>query len=106
LIGDGLAGTANFIEDFREGLLGDLRAAIAQPTAARATETIENALKQVLWNVLGKPGADLLVDPVTPAIGLGDLPADRASNLDCDTGLAGQPAAAQGAVRPRAQATR
>jgi hypothetical protein len=84
LIGDGLAGTANFIQDFREGLLGDLRAAIAA-NGGSATETIENALKQVLWNVLGKPGADLLVDPVS-----GD-PLDTYQqiqlNLDCDTGL-------------------
>ena len=66
LIGDGLKGTANFIENFREGLLADMRTAIAQ-NGGSATETIKNALKQVIWNVLGKPGADLLVDPVTGA---------------------------------------
>lgn len=84
LIGDGLSGTANFIEDFREGLLADLRAAIAQ-NGGSATETIENALKQVIWNALGKPGADLLVDPAS-----GD-PLDTYQqiqlDLDCENGL-------------------
>ncbi len=84
LIGDGLKGTANFIEDFREGLLADLRNAIAQ-NGGSATETIENALKQVLWNALGKPGANLLVDPLTGA------PLDTyqqiSLQLDCDNGL-------------------
>ena len=54
----GLKGTANFIEDFREGLLADFRAAIAA-NGGSATETIKNALKQVIWNVLGKPGRGL-----------------------------------------------
>lgn len=84
LIGDGLAGTANFIEDFREGLLADLRNAIAQ-NGGSATETIKNALKQVLWNILGKPGAGLLVDPSTGA----ELQTYQEIDieLDCDNGL-------------------
>lgn len=84
LIGDGLQGTANFIEDFREGLLADLRTAIAQ-NGGSATETIKNALKQVVWNVLGKPGADLLVDPVTGASL--DTYQQIDIQLDCDNGL-------------------
>ena len=84
LIGEGLAGTANFIEDFREGLLADLRNAIAQ-NGGSATETIKNALKQVLWNILGKPGADLLVDPVTGSALETYQQIDI--QLDCDNGL-------------------
>ncbi|MBL9126513.1 MAG: hypothetical protein JNL97_02645, partial [Verrucomicrobiales bacterium] len=84
LIGDGLSGTANFIEDFREGLLADLRNAIAQ-NGGSATETIKNALKQVLWNILGKPGADLLVDPTTGAALQTYQEIDI--ELDCDNGL-------------------
>lgn len=84
LIGDGLAGTANFIQDFREGLLADLRNAIAQ-NGGSAIETIKSALKQVIWNILGKPGADLLVDPAT------GVPLETFQQidieLDCDNGL-------------------
>lgn len=84
LIGDGLKGTANFIQDFREGLLADLRTALAQ-NGGSATETIKNALKQVIWNILGKPGADLLVDPVT-GVAL-ETYQQIDLELDCDNGL-------------------
>lgn len=84
LIGDALAGTANFIEDFREGLLADLRTAIAQNQGS-ATETIKNALKQVLWNALGPPGANLLVNVATGAPLSTYQEIDI--QLDCDNGL-------------------
>jgi len=86
LIGDGFAGAANFIDDFRSGLLADLRREISE--AGSVTAALENAVKQVFWNLLGPPGLDILADPDT-----GD-PLDASGGfeqldvtLDCDDGL-------------------
>jgi len=87
LIGDGLAGAANFIEDFRNGLLQELRDAL-DAAGGSATTAIENALKKAFWDVLGPDGLDLLVnfetgDPLDAALGYGQLDVV----LDCDNGL-------------------
>ncbi len=86
LIGNGFAGAANFISDFRSGLLRDLRDAVN--SAGSATAAIENAIKQAFWNTLGPDGLDILVDPATsnaldPSLGYQQLDV----TLDCDTGL-------------------
>ncbi len=87
LIGDGLAGAANFIEDFRSGLLASLRRAIDNAGGSAIT-ALENAIKEAFWNTLGPGGLDLLVDTATgneldPSLGSGQL----AVTLDCDDGL-------------------
>src|ERR1051326_7977129 len=61
LIGKGLMGAANFIEDFRNGLLQDLRDEVNAAGGNGAT-AVENAIKKALWNSLGPGGLDLLVD--------------------------------------------
>lgn len=87
LIGDGLAGAANFIEDFRSGLLASLRKAIDNAGGSAIT-ALENAIKEAFWNTLGPGGLDLLVDTATgneldPSLGSGQLDV----TLDCDNGL-------------------
>jgi Ca2+-binding RTX toxin-like protein len=86
LIGDGFAGAANFIDDFRNGLLSDLRNEIKE--AGSATAAIENAIKKVFWNLLGPPGLNILVNPAN------GNPLDVAAGyqqldvtLSCDDGL-------------------
>ncbi|MCC6232526.1 MAG: M10 family metallopeptidase C-terminal domain-containing protein, partial [Verrucomicrobiales bacterium] len=56
LVGDDLARAGDFIQEFREGLLADIRLKLA--TAGDPIELV----KQAFWNVLGKPGLDILVD--------------------------------------------
>ncbi|MFO1501735.1 MAG: hypothetical protein U1G07_25725 [Verrucomicrobiota bacterium] len=59
LVGDKLGDAADFIGDFREGLLADLRNKLAQ-----SGDPIALA-QQAIFNVLGAPGLNLLVDPTT-----------------------------------------
>ncbi|MEI7614819.1 MAG: hypothetical protein WCK63_18115, partial [Betaproteobacteria bacterium] len=88
LIGNGLAGAANFIQDFREGLLKSLRDEVAA-AGGNGITAMENAIKKAFWTTLGPEGLDILVDPTTeeafdPSLGYSQLDV----KLDCDTGLA------------------
>ncbi len=56
LVGDQLSKAANVIGQFREGLLADMRTKLAE-----AGDPIE-LVKQAIWNALGGPGLDILVD--------------------------------------------
>ncbi|MEI6536132.1 MAG: calcium-binding protein, partial [Verrucomicrobiaceae bacterium] len=60
LVGDGLKGAATFIEDFRNGLLAELRARIS--AAGSATGALQDAIKEAIWNALGPDGLNLLVN--------------------------------------------
>ena len=87
LIGNGLQGAANFIGDFRNGLLKNLRDEVNAAGGNGAT-AVENAIKKALWNTLGPGGLDLLVDYDTgealdTEAGFSQLDV----TLDCDTGL-------------------
>ncbi len=87
LIGDGLAGAANFIEDFRSGLLASLRKEVDE-AGGNGLTAVENAIKKAFWNTLGPDGLDLLVNadtgaPLDPALGYSQLDVV----LDCDNGL-------------------
>ncbi|MCL5098586.1 MAG: M10 family metallopeptidase C-terminal domain-containing protein [Candidatus Omnitrophica bacterium] len=87
LIGDGLAGAANFIQDFRSGLLKELRDEV-KAAGGNGLTAIENAIKKAFWNSLGPGGLDLLVNPNThsafdPAQGYSQLDV----KLDCQKGL-------------------
>lgn len=86
LIGDGLAGTATFISNFRNGLLREMREALDEAGGSALT-AIENAIKRAFWNSLGPEGLDMLVklngDPLDLAAGFGQLDV----TLDCDNGL-------------------
>lgn len=87
LVGDGLAGAANFIEDFREGLLKDLRDAVEE-AGGNGLTALENAIKKGLWNSLGPGGIDILVDfetgePLDVEAGFSQLDV----TLDCEEGL-------------------
>ncbi len=66
LVGGGLGKAGDFIAEFREGLLANLRAQLAG-----AGDPIELA-KQAFWNSLGKPGLNLLVDAAGDALGSKD----------------------------------
>jgi len=66
LVGDDLAKAGDFIEQFREGLLADIRAKLES-----VGDPID-LVKQAFWNVLGKPGLNLLVDAAGDAIGSGE----------------------------------
>ncbi len=57
IVGDKLGDAAGFIEEFREGLLADIRT-----TLVEVGDPITLA-KKAIWNVLGKPGLDILADP-------------------------------------------
>jgi Ca2+-binding RTX toxin-like protein len=88
LIGNGLAGAANFIKDFREGLLKSLRDEVAA-AGGNGVTAVENAIKKAFWNTLGPGGLDILANattgaPLDPSLGYGQLDV----KLDCDTGLA------------------
>ncbi len=63
LIGDGLAGVATFIQNFREGLLAELRARVAE--SGGAIGALQDAIKNAIWNSLGPAGLDLLVNYTT-----------------------------------------
>lgn len=88
LVGDKLSQGANFIHNFRQGLLADLRQELSQ-VGGDTTMLVENAIKKAFWDTLGpSPGLNLLVDPATgaaldPALGFGQLQI----HLDCSTGL-------------------
>ena len=87
LVGDGLMGAANFIADFRGGLLNSLRTAI-DAAGGDAQTALENAIKEAFWNSLGPGGLDILVDPETgdpldPSLGFAQLDV----TVDCDDGL-------------------
>lgn len=87
LIGDGLAGAANFISDFRSGLLQQLRDEVAA-AGGNGITAIENAIKKAFWNSIGPGGLDLLVDVETGEaldVSLGFSQLDV--TLDCDEGL-------------------
>lgn len=85
LVGDGLADAANFIEDFRNGLLNDLRTRIE--SAGSATDALANAIKEAFWNTLGPGGLDILVkadgSPLDVEAGYSQLDI----TLDCEDGL-------------------
>lgn len=87
LIGNGLQGAANFIGDFRDGLLRELREEV-DAAGGNGLTAVENAIKKALWNSLGPGGLDLLVDfetgdPLDDAEGFSQLDV----TLDCDEGL-------------------
>lgn len=87
LVGNGLRGAANFIADFRNGLLRELREEV-EAAGGNGLTAVENAIKKALWNSLGPGGLDLLVDyetgePLDPAAGFSQLDVV----LDCETGL-------------------
>ncbi len=87
LIGDGLAGAANFIEDFRNGLLASLRKEVDE-AGGNGLTAVENAIKKAFWNTIGPDGLNLLVDadtgaPLDPSLGYSQLDVV----LDCDNGL-------------------
>jgi len=63
LVGDDLAKAGDFIEEFREGLLADIRTKLAS-----VGDPID-LVKQAFWNVLGSPGLNLLVDEAGNALG-------------------------------------
>ncbi|MGC8991382.1 MAG: hypothetical protein ACP5MD_14795, partial [Verrucomicrobiia bacterium] len=54
LVGKGLKGAANFISNFRNGLLRELREEI-EAAGGNGLTAMENAIKKALWNSLG-PG--------------------------------------------------
>ena len=87
LVGNGLQGAANFIGQFRSGLLRELREEVAA-AGGNGLTAVENAIKKALWNSLGPGGLNLLVDyttgdPLNVAAGFSQLDV----TLDCETGL-------------------
>ena len=87
LIGDGLAGAANFIDNFRNGLLKELRDDV-QAASGDGLTAVQNAIKKAFWNSLGPGGLNLLVDvktgnPLDVSKGYNQLDV----TLDCNTGL-------------------
>ncbi len=87
LIGNGLAGAANFIKDFREGLLKNLRDEVTA-AGGNGITAVENAIKKAFWNSIGPGGLNILVNATTgaaldPSLGYSQLDI----KLDCDTGL-------------------
>lgn len=57
LVGDQLSKAANVIGNFRAGLLAEMRAKLAEVGGDPL-----NLVKLAIWNVLGGPGLDILVD--------------------------------------------
>jgi len=87
LVGKGLKGAANFISDFRNGLLRELREEI-DAAGGNGLTAMENAIKKALWNSLGPGGLNWLVDyetgdPLDVSAGFSQLDV----TLDCETGL-------------------
>ena len=87
LIGPGLEGAANFIDDFRNGLLQNLRDEV-NAAGGNGLTALENAVKKAFWNTLGPGGLDLLVNYETgealdESLGFSQLDV----TLDCDIGL-------------------
>ncbi len=88
LIGNGLSSAANFVQDFREGLLKTLRDEV-QAAGGNGVTAVENAIKKAFWNTLGPGGLDILANAETggaldASLGYGQLDV----KLDCDSGLA------------------
>ncbi len=86
LIGNGLAGQARFIEQFREGMLADLREAV-DDSGGSASGAVETLIKEALWNSLGPGGLDILVNPDGTELDDGQGPGQLDVTLDCDDGL-------------------
>ena len=82
LVGDGLSKGANFIRNFREGLLADIRDKLASVGGNPL-----DLVKQAIWNVLGGPGLNILVDPANPAILLTSF---SQIDIDCINGANGE----------------
>lgn len=87
LIGNGLSGAANFIQNFREGLLKELRDEV-NAAGGNGVTAVENAIKKAFWNTLGPAGLNILVNPdsgaaLDPSLGYSQLKV----TLDCNTGL-------------------
>ncbi|MFM8420583.1 MAG: Calx-beta domain-containing protein [Verrucomicrobiota bacterium] len=87
LIGSGLEGAANFIDDFRNGLLLSLRNEV-NAAGGNGLTALENAIKKAFWNTLGPGGLDLLVNAedgtdLEDSAGFGQLDI----TIDCDDGL-------------------
>ena len=87
LIGSGLEGAANFIDDFRNGLLLSLRNEV-NAAGGNGLTALENAIKKAFWNTLGPGGLDLLVNAedgtdLEDSAGFGQLDI----SIDCDDGL-------------------
>lgn len=80
LVGRSLSKAAGFIGEFRSGLLSDIRSKLAQVGDPLGL------VREAIWNVLGAPGLDLLVDPET-----GD-PLESFEDVDvlCRTDAAGR----------------
>ena len=87
LIGKGLQGAADFIGDFRSGLLKQLRDEV-EAAGGNGLTAVENAIKKALWNSLGPGGLNLLVDYDTgEALDLEAGYSQLDVTLDCDEGL-------------------
>lgn len=86
LIGDGLQGAANFIDEFRNGLLAELRSRI-DAAGGSAIGAIEDAIKEAIWKSLGPEGLDLLVNTDGSAFNEAEGFEQLAVTLDCDNGL-------------------
>lgn len=87
LLGDGLAGAASFINDFRTGLLAELRARINAANGS-AVQALEDAIKEGIWNALGPDGLDLLVQFESGNDFANDATFDDLDvTLSCDDGL-------------------
>jgi Ca2+-binding RTX toxin-like protein len=87
LLGDGLKGAASFIEEFRNGLLAELRQRINAANGS-AVQALEDAIKEGIWNSLGPDGLDLLVNFATGADFASDATFDELDvTLSCDDGL-------------------
>lgn len=87
LLGDGLAGAASFIEEFRNGLLADLRERINAANGS-AVGALEDAIKEGIWNALGPDGLNILADFETGAAFDEDATFDDLDvMLSCDDGL-------------------
>ncbi len=87
LLGDGLQGAASFIEEFRNGLLAELRQRINAANGS-AVQALEDAIKEGIWNSLGPDGLDLLVNFATGLDFANDATFDDLDvTLSCDDGL-------------------
>jgi len=87
LIGQGLSGAATFIQNFRSGLLQELRTDV-QNASGNGLTAVQDAIKKAFWNSLGPGGLNILVDvatgkPLDVSKGYSQLDI----TLDCNTGL-------------------
>jgi Ca2+-binding RTX toxin-like protein len=86
LVGGGLANAADFISDFRNGLLLELRTRI-DAAGGSATTAIENAIKEAFWNTLGPGGLDILINADGTELDLDEGYSQLDVVLDCEEGL-------------------